>query len=60
MKKLLLLLLTMMVVGSFAETVETRPTISNVQFTTLDGKSYDLHEVLESGKHVYIQTVYNG
>lgn len=60
MKKLLLLLLTLMVVTSFAETPPMRGTItSNIKLTDLDGKTYDLFEILESGKHVYVQTVFN-
>ncbi len=33
--------------------------IGNAQFTDMNGKSYDLHEVCESGKHVLIHFTFN-
>ncbi len=33
--------------------------INNVQFTDMNGKSYDLYEVLESGKHVLCHFSFN-
>ena len=35
-------------------------TIDNVQFTDMNGKSYDLYQVLESGKHVLCHFTFNG
>ncbi len=32
----------------------------NVKFSDLNGKEYDLFQLLESGKYVYIQTAYDG
>lgn len=40
--------------------VQAQTVSDNVQFTDLNGKQYDLFKVLESGKHVYIQTVFDG
>ncbi len=34
--------------------------ISNVQFETMDGDEYDLYELLEEGKSVYLQMMFNG
>ena len=34
--------------------------IENIQFTDMEGNNYDLYEVLGSGKHVYVEMVYNG
>lgn len=34
--------------------------IENVQFKDLSGKSYDLHRVLESGKHVFCHFTRSG
>lgn len=33
--------------------------IDNVQFETMNGKSYDLHELLGEGKSVYLQMMFN-
>lgn len=33
--------------------------IDNVQFKDLDGNSYDLYELLESGKYVYVQMIFD-
>ncbi len=33
-------------------------TIRNVQFTDMEGESYDLHEILESGKYVLVHFSY--
>ena len=38
----------------------TAQIIENIQFTDMEGKNYDLYEVLGSGKHVYVEMVYNG
>ncbi len=34
--------------------------IENVKFTDLKGRSYDLHQLLESGKYVYVYMTFNG
>ncbi len=34
-------------------------TIDNVQFTDMSGKEYDLHALLESGKHVICHFQFN-
>lgn len=33
--------------------------IDNVQFTDMDGKSYDLYDLLGSGKHVLCHFTFN-
>ena len=33
--------------------------VDNVQFKDLDGNSYDLYELLESGKYVYVQMIFD-
>lgn len=32
----------------------------NIQFTDMNGKSYDLFEMLGEGKHIYLQMMFNG
>ena len=33
--------------------------IENIQFTDMKGSEYDLYEVLGSGKHVYVEMIFN-
>ena len=35
-------------------------TVKNVQFSDLNGKSYDLYELLDEGKYVYFMGSYIG
>ena len=33
--------------------------IENVQFKDMAGKEYDLYQVLGTGKHVYVEMIFN-
>lgn len=34
--------------------------IQNIQFKDMKGKSYDLYNLLEQGKYVYVEMMFNG
>lgn len=44
---------------SFAFGILIAQEISNVQFTDLNGKNYDLYNLLDQGTHVVVHTQYN-
>ncbi len=54
MIKMIISLIAMFVVITQAQTLS-----QNVQFKDLEGNSYDLYEVLNSGKHVLCHLQYN-
>ncbi len=33
--------------------------INNIQFKDMEGAEYDLYELLDAGKHVYIEMIFN-
>ena len=33
--------------------------IDNIQFKDMDGKSFDLYELLDEGKHVFVEMIFN-
>lgn len=54
MKKLIVLIILTFILFSNANNIE------NFQFTDLEGKAYDLYEILDRGTYVYIYAVSNG
>lgn len=50
----------LIVVCAFLALSASSQTIDNIQFKDMDGKSYDLYELLNEGKHVFLEMIWNG